>query len=81
MSHPQALRQTKCTREKNFKWLSELEVDDQAKAAKCLSEGQYPENYAVICRKNAGENVGLTLIAESIEDDPTNETTFGIFVK
>jgi len=81
MSHPQALKQTKNTREREFKWLSELEIGDQAKAAKDLSEGHYPENYAVICRKNAGENVGLTLIAENIEDDPSNETTFGIFVK
>nr|AWI66830.1 Monofunctional prephenate dehydratase [Piromyces sp.] len=81
MSHPQALKQTKQTREKNYPWLSEREIGDQAKAAKDLSEGLYPDNHAVVCRKNAGENVGLTLIAENIEDDSSNETTFGIFVK
>ncbi len=81
ISHPQALRQTQETRAHRFGWLTEYEVGDQAKAAKDLSNGKYPENYAVICRKNAGETVGLTLIAENIEDNPTNETTFGIFSK
>jgi len=81
MSHPQALRQTQGTRAQRFGWLMEYEVGDQAKAAKDLSNGEYPENYAVICRKNAGELDGLKLIAENIEDDPTNETTFGIFSK
>ncbi|ORX85809.1 hypothetical protein BCR32DRAFT_276024 [Anaeromyces robustus] len=81
MSHPQALKQTKKVRKQKFSWLSELEIGDQAKAAKDLSEGKYPSDYAVICRKNAGEASGLTLIEENIEDDPSNETTFGIFVK
>jgi len=81
MSHPQALKQTKNRRNKEFSWLSELEVGDQAKAAKDLSENKYPDNYAVICRKNAGYAVGLNLFAENIEDDPSNETTFGVFIK
>eukprot|EP00833_Pecoramyces_ruminatium_P017082 jgi/Orpsp1_1/1191114/evm.model.d7180000083593.1 len=76
MSHPQALKQTKNKRNQKFKWLEELEIGDQAKAAKDLSIGKYPDNYAVICRKNAGENVGLILIAENIEDDSSNKTTF-----
>lgn len=78
-SHIQALLQTVKTREKILKDANELECIDTALAAKMLYEGEYPENYAVICRKNAGQLYGLHLLAENIEDDKSNKTTFGLF--
>lgn len=78
-SHIQALKQTVKYRKEKFPDIKELEAEDTALAAKKLSTGQYPENYAVICRKNAGEFYHLYLIDENIEDDKTNETLFGLF--
>ena len=78
-SHIQALQQTKGTRKKILKNIPEIECLDTALAAKKLSNGEYPENYAVICRENAGLFFNLTLVAKNIEDDPFNKTTFGFF--
>ena len=78
-SHIQALQQTKGTRKKILKNIPEIECLDTALAAKKLSKGEYPENYAVICRENAGLFFNLTLVAKNIEDDPFNKTTFGFF--
>ena len=57
----------------------DVECIDTAIAAKMLAKGQYGEDYAVICRKNAGELFGLHLLAENIEDDKSNKTLFGLF--
>ncbi len=78
-SHIQALQQTKETRKKILNNIPEIECLDTALAAKKLSKGEYPENYAVICRENAGLFFNLTLVAKNIEDDPFNKTTFGLF--
>ena len=78
-SHIQALQQTIKTRNKILKNVSDVECIDTAAAAKMLCNGEYPENYAVICRKNAGKIYGLHLFAENIEDDKSNKTTFGLF--
>ena len=78
-SHIQALKQTIHTRQKILPEAKEVECIDTALAAKMLFEGEYPENYAVICHKNAGERYGLHLLAENIEDDKINKTTFGLF--
>lgn len=78
-SHIQALQQTEKTRAKILKDVQEVECIDTALAAKMLYDGEYSENYAVICRKNAGNIYGLKLIAENIEDDKSNKTTFGLF--
>ena len=79
-SHIQALKQTILTRRKLLPDAKEVICVDTAMAAKMLYDGDYPQNYAVICRQNAGENYGLYLYAKNIEDDPSNETTFGLFV-
>lgn len=79
-SHIQALRQTRNTRKKIMPKAQEVECIDTALAAKMLCNGEYPSNYAVICRKNAGERYGLNLFAENIEDDKSNKTTFGLFM-
>ena len=79
-SHIQALKQTRNTRQKILPQAKEVECIDTALAAKMLYTGEYPQDYAVICRKNAGERYGLNLFAENIEDDTSNQTTFGLFV-
>ena len=78
-SHIQALMQTAVNRKNIFNNTTDIECIDTAVAAKMLAEGQYGEDYAVICRKNAGEIYGLHLMAENIEDDKTNKTLFGLF--
>ena len=78
-SHIQALNQTKSTRQKLIPNAIEIECTDTAHAAKMLAEGKYPNTYAVICRKNAGLNHNLFLLAQNIEDNPENKTTFGLF--
>ena len=79
VSHIQALHQTKEYRRKNLPTIKEIESEDTAIAAKKLSTGIYPENYAVICKKSAGEFYNLFLIDENIEDDKKNKTLFGLF--
>ena len=78
-SHPQALAQTAQTRKKFFDGVSEVACADTALAAKMLSKGKFPENYGVICAKNAGLYYGLSLVMENIEDIRSNKTTFGLF--
>ena len=79
VSHIQALNQTRKTRMEKFPHLKESEAADTALAAIDLAENVYPDNYAVICRKNAGIENGLELMAENIEDDPGNITEFSLF--
>ena len=43
--------------------------------------GEYPEGTAVICRRNAGEMFGLTLMYENIEDNKQNMTQFHLLHK
>lgn len=78
-SHIQALMQTKENRRKIFKKVTEVECIDTALAAKMLFNGEYPEDYAVICRENAGKFYGLHLLAKNIEDNKSNKTLFGLF--
>ena len=78
-SHIQALNQTKAYRRKNFSHIKEIESEDTGISAKKLSTGEYPENYAVICKKSAGKFYNLFLIDENIEDDKKNKTLFGLF--
>ena len=78
-SHIQALHQTRESRKQILKNVIEIECTDTALAAKMLFNGEYPENYAVICRENAGNFFNLTLMAKNIEDNPFNMTSFGLF--
>ena len=79
VSHIQALSQTKHNRAILFPNCSEQEFEDTASAARNLAQNLFPDNYAVLCRKNAGEQYGLKLIAENTEDCKDNKTEFGIF--
>ena len=67
-SHIQALRQTVRTRQKILPGAQEVECADTALAAQMLYQGDYPQNYAVICRQNAGERYGLNLYAKNISN-------------
>lgn len=78
-SHIQALRQTENNRKLSFPNWSEQETNDTASAARNLSQGVLPDDYAVICRKNAGEKYGLKLVCENIEDDENNRTEFRVY--
>lgn len=78
-SHVQALHQTENNRKLSFPNWSELEANDTASAARNLSQGVLPDDYAVICRKNAGEKYGLKLVCENIEDDKNNRTEFRVY--
>lgn len=75
-SHEQALNQTIQSREKLFKGLTVIEVEDTALSAKKLSEGSLDENTAIICSKVAGEIFHLKLVYENIEDKKDNTTHF-----
>lgn len=75
-SHPQALAQTKETRAKNWPHMQAQEIEDTAIGAEWLAKGLLPDTTAVICSRIAGESWGLDLIAENIEDCPSNRTTF-----
>ena len=79
-SHIQALNQTENNRKKFWKNLKEIECKDTALAAQLLSNGTYPDDYAVICRTDAGKFYNLHLIKENIEDNPNNKTFFGLFI-
>ena len=81
VSHPQALKQTVKNRKTMFEKWQEKEVEDTAIAARKLKENVYPDNYAVICRENAGKNNGLKMIAKNIEDNTENKTTFNLYKK
>lgn len=78
-SHCQALKQTEKSRAKRYPDLIEEAIEDTAIGAKWLAEGKLGEEVAVICRRNAGEAFGLSLIEANIEDDPSNQTQFKMF--
>lgn len=79
VSHIQALNQTRANRNMLYPKWEEKEANDTAAAARNLAHGLYPDNYAVICRKNAGEQYGLQLLKENIEDSSDNKTEFRVF--
>lgn len=75
-SHQQALRQ--CKRYLAAEWPKrELhEYQDTALAAKDLAAGKLPASTAVIAPKLSAHLYGLELVAESIQDQSINVTTF-----
>lgn len=74
-SHEQALKQTKEWREENHPEAGVVETIDTAYAARMLANGVFSDDVAVICRKDVGEQLGLNLVAENIEDG-VSYTTF-----
>lgn len=78
-SHILAIKQCENHIRYNYPQLKSIEVEDTGKAAKDLADGVYGDEYAVLCRKNAGDMFGLTLIDENIEDYKDNRTHFCLF--
>lgn len=75
-SHPQALMQTRKTRQHMFPEMNEVIMEDTSLSAVMLADGRLPQNTAVICSLEAGLMNGLELIGENIEDNPDNKTFF-----
>ncbi|MBQ8334611.1 MAG: hypothetical protein IJY45_00280 [Tidjanibacter sp.] len=76
-SHIQALKQTSQYIKRNFPAIEEvIEVEDTALSAEKLADGELGEDTVVICSRLAGENAGLSLIANNIEDQKDNRTEF-----
>lgn len=68
ISHEQALKQCSNFIAKNFPTIQTQKAEDTAICAEMLKNGILPDSTAIICRKNAGENRGLRLLAENIEN-------------
>lgn len=75
-SHPQALAQTRETRQEKYPHLEEQLAPDTAITAAWLASGMLPGDVAVLCRKEAGLMWGLRLVDSNLEDHPGNQTTF-----
>ncbi|MCQ2510114.1 MAG: hypothetical protein MJ116_06585 [Lachnospiraceae bacterium] len=75
-SHPQALMQTRNTRQQLVGKKIELTMEDTALSAKMLSDGKLSPDTAVVCSLEAGLMNGLELIRENIEDKSDNKTYF-----
>lgn len=78
-SHVLAIKQCEKHIRYSYPNLKAIEVEDTGKAAKDLADGILTEEYAVLCRKNAGEMFNLCLIDENIEDYKDNRTHFCLF--
>ena len=79
VSHILAIKQCEEHLRELYPGLEKMEAEDIGKAARDLADGTLSEDCAVLCRKNAGELFGLTLIDENIEDFPDNRTHFCLF--
>lgn len=77
ISHEQALKQCSNFIAKNFPCTEIQKAQDTAICAERLQKGLLEDKTAIICRKNAGENRGLHLLAENIENSKSI-TTFCI---
>jgi prephenate dehydratase len=75
-SHIQALLQTKEHLDSLYPDADRIACEDTALAAENLGKGLISENTAVVCRRNAGEMFGLTMVHENIEDRTDNMTQF-----
>lgn len=79
VSHEQALKQTKATIQKLLPDVKTEAIEDTAIGAYRLANGELEDNVAVICRKNAGEDNGLYLVKENINDSEDNVTEFYMY--
>lgn len=75
-SHPQALKQCDAYIQNQWPRRQVQEYIDTAQAAKDLAHGILPPTTAVIAPKLCAALYNLEMIAENIQDDPNNYTTF-----
>ena len=78
VSHVQALLQSRDSLERLYPDAELVECEDTAYAAEMLAEGIIGPECAAVCRKDAGEHYGLTLVHENIEDNKDNMTQFSL---
>ena len=78
-SHVQALAQCKENLNRLLGQARTQEIEDTAIGAFRLAQGLLDRNTAVLCRLNAGQDQGLHLLYENIEDREDNITDFIIF--
>ena len=81
VSHEQALKQTHNSIRLLFQNIKTKEIENTALGAKLLSENKYGNNTAVICSKKAGELYNLECIANDIQDNNDNITSFLLLSK
>jgi prephenate dehydratase len=77
-SHEQALRQCAQTLRQHCPQAQTVPAPDTAFAARLLAEGQYAEDAAVLCSRAAGEQFGLCLIRDGMQDRADNLTEFAL---
>lgn len=78
-SHIQALAQCKESLSRLLGQARTQEIEDTAIGAYHLAQGLLARDTAVLCRLNAGQDQGLHLLYENIEDRDDNYTDFIIF--
>ena len=81
ISHVQALMQSQSNLRRLYPEAEFIECEDTAYAAEMLADGTIGPEYAAVCRKDAGEHYGLTLVHEGVEDNLDNRTQFAIVRK
>jgi len=79
ISHEQALRQCASHIADLFPHAELEPIADTAIGARYIAEGEYDEKTAVLCSRSAGENHGLYLERESMQDTSDNRTEFRMF--
>ena len=79
VSHPQAIRQCALFFSEYLPQVNFLPSDDTAEAAIKLKNGLYPPHTAIICRKETGLKLGLTLLKENIENLQNSQTMFRLY--
>ncbi len=77
-SHIQALLQSQNNLKALYPDAKWEESEDTAYSAEMLAKGVLPDNYAAVCRRDAGEYYGLYMVHENVEDNKENMTEFSI---
>jgi chorismate mutase/prephenate dehydratase len=80
LSHPVALGQCRIWLEKNLPQVELVSAWDTAGSAEIVAKEGSPTQAAIAAR-HAAESHGLAVLAERIEDDPTNQTRFLTFTR
>lgn len=86
MTHPQVIKQCKATLAQKFEskysiTSGEGDLIDHAVVAEHLSKGILPKSIAVIGPKVLAEMYDFAIMAENLQDDATNNTTFFVVKK
>ena len=80
MAHPQVFKQCKKTLEKKYSHVhlksGSDDMIDTARAAEALHDGRLSKRTAILGPKRLAELYTLDIIAENLQDDKTNKTSF-----